>query len=257
MATDLKIQDFRNPNNVSKNDNDVSEEGEPNADLPPMMSEEGQPNADLPPMMSEEGQPNADVPPMMSEESEPKTDLPPMINEAPVDSPKTNKGMFSGVMAKMNWLLKIVNFVLFLPIFIIFIALGFSIYNYLSDSIKYPQIGNYSNWFGSMFPNIKTDINVFVKKTSNDAIATNTKDSGVNILEKKIGKDKKQNKTYPHPDEVGSISQHTRKGVKSGYCYIGEDRGFRSCARVGNADKCMSGNIFPTEAICINPNLRE
>ena len=44
---------------------------------------------------------------------------------------------------------------------------------------------------------------------------------------------------------------------KTGFCYIGEDRGFRSCIEVGEGDVCMSGNIFPTEAICINPNLRE
>jgi hypothetical protein len=44
---------------------------------------------------------------------------------------------------------------------------------------------------------------------------------------------------------------------KAGFCYIGEDRGFRSCINVGDGDTCMSGDIFPTEAICINPNLRE
>jgi hypothetical protein len=43
---------------------------------------------------------------------------------------------------------------------------------------------------------------------------------------------------------------------KSGYCYIGADRGVRSCARVGEADKCMSGDIFPTKATCVNPKLR-
>lgn len=44
---------------------------------------------------------------------------------------------------------------------------------------------------------------------------------------------------------------------KSGYCYIGEDRGFRSCAKVSQHDTCMSGDIFPTRDICINPNLRQ
>ena len=44
---------------------------------------------------------------------------------------------------------------------------------------------------------------------------------------------------------------------KSGFCYIGEDRGFRSCINVKEGDVCMSGDIFPTEAICINPRLRE
>jgi len=60
----------------------------------------------------------------------------------------------------------------------------------------------------------------------------------------------------PEPDESGSSTQ--RSSVpKSGYCFIGEDRGFRSCIKVENADKCMSGDIFPSRDICVNPNLRE
>ena len=43
---------------------------------------------------------------------------------------------------------------------------------------------------------------------------------------------------------------------QSGWCYIGEDRGFRSCAQVGVNDQCMSGDIFPSNELCINPNLR-
>jgi hypothetical protein len=43
---------------------------------------------------------------------------------------------------------------------------------------------------------------------------------------------------------------------KDGYCYVGEDRGFRSCIKISHADKCMSGDIFPTSEICINPSLR-
>jgi len=45
-------------------------------------------------------------------------------------------------------------------------------------------------------------------------------------------------------------------GGKAGWCFIGEDRGFRSCAEVGPSDQCMSGDIFPTRDICVNPNLR-
>ena len=43
---------------------------------------------------------------------------------------------------------------------------------------------------------------------------------------------------------------------KAGWCFIGEDRGFRTCAEVSSNDMCMSGDIFPTQEICINPNLR-
>jgi hypothetical protein len=42
----------------------------------------------------------------------------------------------------------------------------------------------------------------------------------------------------------------------TGWCYIGEDRGFRTCAEVGVNDSCMSGEIFPSHEICMNPNLR-
>jgi hypothetical protein len=59
----------------------------------------------------------------------------------------------------------------------------------------------------------------------------------------------------PEPDESGSATQMTRTG-KAGFCYIGEDRGIRSCIQVGVNDECMSGDIFPTRQICVNPNLR-
>jgi hypothetical protein len=54
-------------------------------------------------------------------------------------------------------------------------------------------------------------------------------------------------------DSTSSIQKPQTKG---GYCYIGEERGHRSCMRVNEDDKCMSGEIFPTREICINPNLR-
>ena len=43
---------------------------------------------------------------------------------------------------------------------------------------------------------------------------------------------------------------------KAGWCYIGQDRGFRSCMKINKNDECMSGDIFPTKDICVNPNLR-
>jgi len=55
-------------------------------------------------------------------------------------------------------------------------------------------------------------------------------------------------------DESSSSIQKTQS--KGGYCYIGEDRGHRSCMRINENDNCMSGEIFPTHDICINPSLR-
>ena len=62
-------------------------------------------------------------------------------------------------------------------------------------------------------------------------------------------------KMTPFPDDATSVTQSGGRS-KSGYCYIGEDRGFRSCIKVGENDQCISGDIFPTMDICINPNLR-
>jgi hypothetical protein len=60
----------------------------------------------------------------------------------------------------------------------------------------------------------------------------------------------------PRPDDSTSSTQKHQSG-KAGYCYIGEDRGFRSCARVEAGDKCMSGEVFSRQDICIDPTLRE
>ena len=133
-----------------------------------------------------------------------------------------------------------------------------------------------------------------VKQTTNVAatgakglvdVAAGTVTSGVGLLEKGLDAKKTQGQTRnkiddttpstqstsnavdqavtrktprgePVPDDAGSRTQLSRGSGKAGYCYIGEDRGFRSCIKVGEADMCMSGDIFPTQEICINPSLR-
>jgi hypothetical protein len=57
-------------------------------------------------------------------------------------------------------------------------------------------------------------------------------------------------------DDASSSIQASKSVGKSGWCYIGEDRGFRSCIQVGANDSCMSGDIFPSQDICVNPSLR-
>jgi hypothetical protein len=60
---------------------------------------------------------------------------------------------------------------------------------------------------------------------------------------------------YHADDSTSSIQMSSTTG-KAGWCYIGEERGFRTCAEVGINDTCMSGDIFPSQQICVNPNLR-
>jgi hypothetical protein len=60
----------------------------------------------------------------------------------------------------------------------------------------------------------------------------------------------------PKQDYVANDSYDSTQQGKAGWCYIGSEQGYRSCSQVGEADTCMSGNIFPTQDICVNPSLR-
>ena len=66
-----------------------------------------------------------------------------------------------------------------------------------------------------------------------------------------------QSMSGPTADDSYSSIQSNKSSSKSGWCFIGEERGYRSCVEVGENDRCMSGDIFPTKDICINPTLRE
>jgi len=58
----------------------------------------------------------------------------------------------------------------------------------------------------------------------------------------------KKEENEPEPSESNS-QQH-------GFCYVGKVNNSRYCAKVSSKNKCMSGDIFPTMDLCINPNLR-
>tara|TARA_A100001015_G_scaffold318838_1_gene439921 strand:+ start:101 stop:943 length:843 start_codon:yes stop_codon:yes gene_type:complete len=51
------------------------------------------------------------------------------------------------------------------------------------------------------------------------------------------------------------ITNKQTSGVE-GWCYIGSDNSTRQCVAVGASDTCISGEIFPTNEICVNPSLR-
>lgn len=74
------------------------------------------------------------------------------------------------------------------------------------------------------------------------------KDSLVRALD-----DAKGSVDQVRPDDSRSSIQTTGK---SGWCFIGEEQGIRTCSEIGVNDVCMSGDIFPTQAVCMNPNLR-
>ena len=95
---------------------------------------------------------------------------------------------------------------------------------------------------GTRLPNAIPTADVMQNNTLNKALNSSN-------VKQNIG----QTHEYVADDSSSSI-QKTQS--KAGYCYIGEERGHRSCMRVNENDRCMSGEIFPTNEICINPSLR-
>lgn len=90
-------------------------------------------------------------------------------------------------------------------------------------------------------------------------VQNNIQKAGANIdqwqqgsLEKALS-NASQEANQVKPDDSQSSLQTSGK---SGWCYIGEDQGIRACAEVGVNDMCMSGDIFPSQEICMNPRLR-
>ena len=59
------------------------------------------------------------------------------------------------------------------------------------------------------------------------------------------------------PFKEDDASSSIQRGQKAGWCFIGAEKGYRTCAEVTDSDKCMSGDIFPSQTICMNPTLRK
>ena len=167
-------------------------------------------------------------------------------------------------------------------IIIILAFLGFNLFTFLggvTDTTKGILAPLFSFFGYGVGETVKQTTSVAAEgaKTAVD-VAAGTVDDAVTLMEKAVGVKnvqfnridddtstqtalnnavKKQKASIPEPDDAGSVTQQSKSPPKSGYCYIGEDRGIRSCIKVGEGDKCMSGDIFPSKQICINPSLRE
>jgi len=75
---------------------------------------------------------------------------------------------------------------------------------------------------------------------------------------KESKKEKKEEEKIPKSVPSPDLSSHDDLNhQKKQYCYVGNLGGKRHCAEIAQSDKCISGDIFPSESICVNPNLRK
>ena len=170
-------------------------------------------------------------------------------------------------------------------IIIILLFLGVNVFSYLGDSLQKVKDSHFiQNILKSLGYGVTQTTKEVTEVTAEGAklgvdIAAGTVESGIDVIQGQLDIDPNQKQptssnkqqpdpslnaalahaednTEPQPDDASSSTQRLGTG-KSGYCYIGEDRGFRSCIKVKEGDTCMSGEIFPSQQICVNPNLRE
>ena len=77
------------------------------------------------------------------------------------------------------------------------------------------------------------------------------KDDDAELEKAMVDEIEKKNKNY----SANNVSINATS--KAGYCFVGADRNVRTCVKVGEDDVCMSGDIYPTMDICVNPNLKD
>lgn len=59
----------------------------------------------------------------------------------------------------------------------------------------------------------------------------------------------------PEPTPSENPIQKPISSNKTNWCLVGEYMGRRGCIEINENDKCISGQVFPTNSHCLNPNL--
>ena len=154
-------------------------------------------------------------------------------------------------------------------IFVVFFGLFYFLFSY-SDAV-YEKL---ESVLGKLVSSMKSDVKYLkgtkekvqevnqsvkqdIKNTFKKDVKTNLDDVEEHLksLTKTSDRVEKKNTPVLNQSSVPLLEEKTTKD-QMGYCYIGEDKGMRTCVHVDNANDCLSGNLFPNEKQCVNPHLR-
>ena len=158
----------------------------------------------------------------------------------------------SSNMPGTNTFFTFTNLITALVIIVILGLLGVSISSYLE--IDFNNIGDLIRQFINKGDQI-ADLSVDILTNPLDVDTIIKKEEEILDLNKNINTAKPQSLNIkPNSQEFNSKKRFS--DLKSGYCYVGKDRGHRSCIKIDENNTCMSGDIFPSNEICVNPTLR-
>jgi hypothetical protein len=97
------------------------------------------------------------------------------------------------------------------------------------------------------------DVGNIIKSASQDRVDTNTKTSLDTALQMSPIPINPPKGPVPTPSE-NPIQKPISAG-KNNWCLVGEYDQKRGCIEIKDQDKCLSGQVFPTQQMCLNPTL--
>ena len=129
----------------------------------------------------------------------------------------------------------------------------------IEDTSKYnsSDVNKLSDFIDNNFDNVNK-FNSSDNKSCRENCSTKcNNESGSQYCNKHC--DKYCDEVLPEPEPVidNSRVQSNKASGKSGFCYVGEENGIRSCVKVTDKDVCVSGKVYPSKDICANPKLRQ
>lgn len=137
-------------------------------------------------------------------------------------------------------------------IFIVFLVVGFVLLFYFRNSIH--------KYFKSLFVNKEIQDELKEIKELKKSIKQEQKQQEKQQQEKKEKKEKKVPKKNIKvlEDNISNKIRYSKNKYADydGFCYIGYDKGQRECTEIEKGDVCLSGEIFPSQEICMVPTLR-
>ena len=162
--------------------------------------------------------------------------------------------------------------IMILVVVLIFSVLGVNIFTFIGnilqqiidifDPILRRTFGDLGYATGSLI-NTSSDALSETSKTGID-IANGTFHQVGDLLKKGSGHNLDQSINtgpQPHddakPDHANSPIQEAPSASKIKWCLVGEYEGRRGCIEIGESDKCLSGQVFPNQRMCLNPTLSQ
>ena len=85
-------------------------------------------------------------------------------------------------------------------------------------------------------------------KNSGENLDTHTKNSLDSTINSGI-----QKPTEPSASDSQNPIQNSISSKKSNWCLVGEYKEKRGCIEIADGDKCLSGQVFPSQKMCLNP----